>query len=285
MKNRFCLLVLFGSAFMYGQGCSDAGFCTIGAMQAKELGKNDISFGSSYERTTNEFNVLQQFVQYHVQLNEQFSLATKVTSKYGGNGFIDNFGLSDWFISGTYHAKTSNEKVKWQYTLGAKIPFATPETFFLDAEPSNGTFDVIAGISYTNHAFQLTLGYQQPLNTITTKDGVSFKRGGDLLLKPTYLWKFNRWSVQPSTMFIYRIAEDEGTFNSNFPILFDPAFLNGKISGTDGLTINLMADVTYAFKNNHRLQLIAAMPLLNREQIVDGLGRSFVFQVAYGIPF
>lgn len=286
MKNSFYTfifwLILIMISKLNAQGCSDAGFCSIGAMKSQDSYQSELMLGFTYEQTTNEVLVLQQFLQFQYSLNEDFSVAAKLMSKLAVVNSFDNFGVSDLFLSSTFTAVKISEEQGVRATLGAKIPLSIPESTFFDFEPSLGIYEAIAGLSYFQGYFQIAIGYQQPLTDITfmiNQGEANFKRGADVLIKPTYRFNSNHWTFQPSVMAIYRLSEDQLT-QSNTLDLF-----SNTITGPKGLTLNVMSDIQFKFPNQNRMNLMLALPVINRENIIDGLGRTFVASLSYSITF
>ena len=123
-KFKFILIATFlfaiEASYSYGQGCSDAGFCTINSFKPKssdsmEVLNNQFKIGAFFGKADNSISVYGNYLEYNRQLNKKFGLDAKFTTiAQDGNG-ISAFGLSDIFLNANYKV---NEKVK--LTLGAK---------------------------------------------------------------------------------------------------------------------------------------------------------------------
>ena len=162
-------LCTLGTIISYGQGCSDAGFCTINSFKPNssdgiKLLRNQFKVGAFFGKADNSISVYGTYLEYNRQLNKKFGIDAKLTTlAQNGNG-ISAFGLSDIFVNTNYNA---SERVK--FTLGMKIPLsqANKENDILplpmDYQASLGTFDLIFGIGYEIEKIQLVAAMQQPL--------------------------------------------------------------------------------------------------------------------------
>jgi hypothetical protein len=155
--------------FTYGQGCSDAGFCTINSFKpnstdSTEVLNNQFKIGAFFGKADNSISVYGNYLEYNRQMSEKFGLDAKLTTlAQNGNG-ISTFGLSDIFVNANYKA---SEKLK--LTLGAKLPLSNANKTYenlplpMDYQASLGTFDLIFGIGYEIKKIQLVVAIQQPL--------------------------------------------------------------------------------------------------------------------------
>ena len=124
-KNSVALILLFLTHYLVsGQGCSDAGFCTVEsftphAHEDESVEKNSFKAGVSVGAADYDINVFGTYLEYSRFFSNKFSLDAKLTTlSQSGNG-ISTFGLSDIFVNGNYKLGQ-----KAQFTLGAKIPLS-----------------------------------------------------------------------------------------------------------------------------------------------------------------
>src|SRR5687767_10734507 len=90
------------------QGCSDAGFCTINSFKPSKdtrpggAGKNQLRAGISTGSADHDITVFSALLEYSRQINNSFSVDTKVAMiSQSGNG-IQSAGLSDIFVNVNY---------------------------------------------------------------------------------------------------------------------------------------------------------------------------------------
>jgi hypothetical protein len=304
MKNlKFILMamVLFTLAakYSYGQGCSDAGFCTLNSFKpnitdsTKAL-NNQFKAGTFFGNADNSITVYGGYLEYSRQMGEKSGLNAKLTTiAQNGNG-ISLFRLSDIFINAHYKP---GEKVK--FTLGAKIPLSKANMTFddlplpLDYQASLGTFDLIFGIGYEIKKIHIVAAIQQPLTQNgnqfiaanypidsrlrTFQSTNQFERSGDVLLRVSYPINLTpKLKLTPSLLPIYHLTNDKYTDEFN---------VKKEIKGSQGLTLNGNVYLDYEINSKNMIQFNAGMPFIVRDARPDGLTRSFIANIEYRIKF
>ncbi|MBM6498014.1 hypothetical protein [Flavobacterium macrobrachii] len=302
-KFKFILLAItlfyLVTNYSYGQGCSDAGFCTINSFKpnstdSTEVFNNQFKVGAFYGNADNSISVYGNYLEYNRQLSEKFGLDVKLTTlAQNGNG-ISAFGLSDIFVNANFKA---SEKVK--FTLGAKIPLSNASKTYdklplpMDYQASLGTFDLIFGIGYEIKKIQLIAAIQQPLTQndnqfIATNYPINselrtfqstnkFERSGDVLLRVSYPINItSKLKLTPSILPIYHLSNDKYTDEFN---------VENEIVGSQGLTLNGNAYLDYEINSKNIIQLNLGMPFIVRDSRPDGLTRSFIANIEYRIKF
>ena len=117
-KFKFILIItiLFaiGASYSYGQGCSDAGFCTLNSFKpnsadSTEVLNNQFKIGVFYGRADKFISVYGNYLEYKRHLSNKFGLDVKLTTIGQNGNAISTFDLSDIFINANFKA---SEKVK-----------------------------------------------------------------------------------------------------------------------------------------------------------------------------
>ena len=293
----FSLLILLTN-FSFGQGCSDAGFCTINSFKPNSSDSikalnSQFKIGAFFGKADNSISVYGNYLEYNRQLNEKFGLDLKLTTLAQNGNNISVFGLSDVFVNANYKA---SEKLK--ITLGAKIPLSNANKSLenlplpMDYQASLGTFDLIFGIGYEIKKIQLVAAIQQPLtqndNQFIANDYPAnsklrafqttnkYKRSGDVLLRVSYPVSLNpKLKLTPSILPIYHLANDKYT----------DVNVEKEIIGSQGLTLNGTVYLDYEINHRNILQLNIGMPFVVRDVRPDGLTRSFIANLEYRIKF
>jgi hypothetical protein len=296
MKFTFCFtfsILVLGNSF--SQGCSDAGFCTIGNIQSSskdslEENKNAISLLLTNGIGDQNVYVFTPGFQYERGINSHFSIQTKITGNYAVGNLGSATGLGDLFLASTY---VLNEKKKFQhsFTLGTKIPLNLGDIRYnnqplpMQYQSSLGTLDLIVGYKLNFKKWSANVAYQQPItgrnrNTflpqyINTQAAFKyppsndFNRKGDALVRIAYqLISSKKWKWNASVLSIYHLGEDtyiDGNI-SNSPL---------KIEGSEGLTVNITSNFSYKINESMSLALGGGVPLIVRKVRPDGLTRSF----------
>lgn len=289
--KKFFLLLLFTSV-IYGQGCSDAGFCTLENFQGTTIDsvafRNSIKFGANIGSADNDVSVFGSYVEYSRKMNSKWEILGKISFlSQSINGFSSS-SLADAYLTTSFSASSSVKIIG-----GFKIPFTDGNlkdngvALPMDFQPSLGTFDLILGSSKSYKNWTIVFAYQQPLvqnnneflvppnsNYLSTNE---FKRAGDVLLRTSYKFALHdKIIVSPSLLPIYHIANDKFTDSDN---------IEKEIQGSKGLTLNANLYINFMFNKKNSLELSFGSPLVVRDSRPDGLTRSFVANLEYKISF
>jgi len=290
----FTLLILIKENVI-AQGCSDAGFCTIGNLaqqQTNDTKKQKFTLQLPAGIGDEEVFVFSPAIQYDNQVSKKWAVQAKLTANYANGNLGSAAGLGDVFLSGTYIFP--NKKNDWNLsaTIGSKLPLSQANldskgrSLPMQYQSSLGTIDLITGVALSNKKWQFAAGWQQPLSGINGNNFLptyfnnneaekyipsnDFNRKGDVLLRGLYKYSpGNRLRLNGGLLGIYHLGEDtyiDGNV-SNKPIA---------IKGSDGLTLNASVASWYSLSKKITLGLSAALPLVIRDVRPDGLTRSFV---------
>lgn len=293
------LLCSWHTQSAYGQGCSDAGFCTINSFKpatadSAAFFNNQFKLGAFLGQADYNITAYGTFLEYHANLNKQFGLDLKLTSLAQTGNDLAVAGLADMFVNLNY--KTSE---KLTLTLGTKIPFSRANRTYnglplpMDYQASLGTFDLIFGVGYKIRRLQLVAAIQQPLTQNeneffgknypiqsilrTFQSTNRFERSGDILLRVSYPLKIApKLTLTPGILPIYHLANDKFTDESN---------VRKEILGSKGLTLNGNAYLDYAINRKNMIQLNLGVPFVVRDARPDGLTRSLVLNFEYAVKF
>jgi hypothetical protein len=297
-------LVAAVSSAVFSQGCSDAGFCSLGALKNVPGGSQpkrmlDIGFNFGYgEQKTLTYN---PYIQYGVVINERLTIQGKLTSTYA-SGFLGNkFNLGDLYGVITYMpANYPNSSLR--FIGGIKIPLTSANdknaaglALPLDYQSSIGTYDIIGGINYIYGShLEIDAALQIPviqnnkssffpdnfppdsrLNNFPPTN--QFRRQPDVLFRLGYYINLPASiTLKPNLLAIYHTGNDSYLNRAGTRV----ALINSQ-----GLTLNQGINLTKKFNNNNRLEVIAAMPVIGRKLRPDGLTRKWVLNLQYSIAF
>lgn len=291
-------LLYFNGLPLWGQGCSDAGFCTIDAVKPDAADDNEkintLKLGISYGAADHDIAIFGQYMEYSRILKPTWGLNIKLTSLVQQGNDISAFGLSDIYLN-THYNFTENFKL----LTGLKFPLThgnsknNNRALPMDYQSSLGTVDLILGAGFTIQQLQLVAAYQQPLtqnqnafeannwpadsplsNFQTTNE---YKRRGDVLLRMSYPLKLtDNLSITASVLPIYHLGNDTFVNDSGDEV---------EISGSQGLTLNGNLFIDYRLTNSHFLQFNAGMPFVVRDARPDGLTRHYIATLEYRFLF
>lgn len=300
-KTLFFTIILLSllSNISSGQGCSDAGFCTIDSFKpndsdSSETFNNQIKIGAFFGSADNKISVYGNYLEFKRKLNSVVGIDLKMTTlAQNGNG-ISVIGLSDIFVNANYKA-TENLKI----TFGSKIPVSKAGRSYeglplpMDYQASLGTFDLIIGVGYEIQKLKIVLALQQPIiqndnqffassypsgSSFTSFQSTNkFIRSGDLLLRVSYPFSLNpKLKLTLSALPIYHLANDKYTDELN---------VEKEINGSRGLTMNTNIYFDYEITKKNVIQVNFGAPFIVRESRPDGLTRSFIANLEYRIKF
>ncbi|MCV9386020.1 hypothetical protein [Reichenbachiella ulvae] len=301
LKSFLVAIAFFalGTHHLFGQGCSDAGFCTINSFKpnsddSAKVVNNRLKVGAFLGNADHSISAYGTYLEYNRQLNKKWGLDIKLTTlAQNGNG-ISTFGLSDIFVNANFKV---NDRIN--LTLGSKIPLSDANEQLnnlplpMDYQASLGTFDLIFGVSYEIKKIQWVVALQQPLTQNANQFMASdypidsdlrsfqstnqFERAGDVLLRVSYpIHITSKLKLTPSILPIYHLTNDKYTDENN---------VTEEIVGSQGLTLNGNAYIDYEINSKNSIQLNLGMPFIVREARPDGLTRSFIANLEYSIRF
>jgi hypothetical protein len=304
-----CLIILSTFIFLlpfqrsFSQGCSDAGFCTMGAMKPDQpfnkkidlkLRTMEISF---YRGTTTLTPVVYvATADMGFSLNSKTSFQLKLPYQAVTGRLANTSGLGDISLCFTRNIR-STEKSDINFSLGTKIPTNNSDKATggrplpMYYQTSLGTYDVISGISYITRNWLLATGIQIPLNKnenqflwgawkgteeeayVNRYDRAKeLKRGTDVMLRVERNFRLSRWNFSLGLLPIYRITRDEFT---------SPAGARLKPDEAKGLALSAIMTGGYSFNVHSGIKVLLGKKILQRDENPDGLTRVFVSTLSY----
>ncbi len=303
------LALLIANLDMLAQGCSDAGFCTMGAMKPDQpynkraqlkLRSFDISF---YRGTTTltpivyvanaEFNfTLGNKNSFQLKLPYQF-----VRGKLGETGTISDISLC--FTRNIF----SSDRFDINVSVGGKLPSNNSNLLSAEGLPlpmyyqtSLGTYDFISGVSLISRQWLLATGIQIPLNRngneflwktweassedqdyiLKYSQANELMRGTDVMFRVERNFRFARFNSSLGLLPIWRLNSDEITNAIGNRV---------KVASTTGLALSAIATFGFNFNVRSSMRLLLGHKIIQREKTPDGLTRDFVSSIGYSYRF
>ena len=303
----------FVGVYAYGQGCSDAGFCTMGAMKPDQaynkraklkLRTMDLSF---YRGTTTLTPII--FVanlDLNYSLGNRNTIQVKVPYQWVQGQLANTSSIGDISLCYTRNLYSS-DRFDLNASVGAKLPTnnsniaAGPNPLPMYYQTSLGTYDLIAGVSVINRKWLFATGIQIPLNQngnqfdwhrwITTDpaeqtyvqkypNSTNLQRGIDVMLRVERNFRLSRFNFSLGLLPIYRIAADEIT---NFQGVRTSMDAKGNVA--KGLALSWILTTGYSFNARSGVRLLVGHKIVQREFSPDGLTREFVSSLTYSYRF
>jgi hypothetical protein len=293
------------------QGCSDAGFCTMGAMKPDQpfnkkielkLRSMEISF---YRGTTSLTPVIYvATADMSFSLNRKTSFQVKLPYQAVTGRLANTSGLGDISLCITRNLY-STEKSDVGLSVGTKIPTNKSDKSTegrplpMYYQTSLGTYDFITGISLLKKNWLFATGIQIPLNRndnqflwgawkpwIKSEDDSLYiskyarakelKRGTDVMLRIERNFRFSRFNFSLGLLPIYRITKDSRADATGKRITED----QGK-----GLALSGIVTTGYSFNVRSGIKILVGHKFVQREVNPDGLTRELVTTASYFYRF
>ncbi len=305
MQIYFCCvtgIILFSNTVTQNanaQGCSDAGFCSLKYHTAStKIFKNIIAVGNTFGIADGNTFVNSTYINYSRQIKKTLYWDTKFTANYASGALANNFNTGDVFSTLSATVKNAkNGKQHFKLLGGIKIPLtaannkAGGKSLPMAYQTSLGTFDALAGTSYSLNNWEFTTAWQIPLtkenkNTFFETYSVSndfattnkLQRKADVLFRAAYGFKNSnkKFLVKPNLLAIYHLGQD--SYEDIFSV-------RRTLTGSGGLTLNANVMGTYAINKRSIIEISLAAPFVVRTVRPDGLTRKFTAGVEYSISF
>ncbi len=187
MKTYSILFIcLFLSSYLgYSQGCSDAGFCTMGAMKPDQkfnkksaIRLRSVEISQYYGLTKFDDHIFATNLDMNVGLSKNSTLQVKLPYQFVSGPLANTSGVGDISLSFT-QGIINTENLKFAVTIGGKIPtnngnktrthynVTTQKNEELPLpmyyQTSLGSYDLILGASIITKKWLFGVGYQQVL--------------------------------------------------------------------------------------------------------------------------
>ncbi len=310
MKGFIAAIGILGALSLYGQGCSDAGFCTMGAMRPDQ----DYSKHVNFRLRSVEYNyyfgkalispkINAHTLEFNAAINEVNSFQVKMPYTFVRGNLGKNDGLGDISLSYTHFLKRIAGG-SLNATLGTKIPTNksdaeesnekngnTPADLHMYYQTSLGSFDVIAGASWINSDWLFATGIQVALteneNQFQWSDweeypdqnylqknnvGRNLKRGTDIMIRIERNFRFTNYNFSVGLLPIYRITRDE-VYDADLD-------QRVKLDGTTGLAMSALVSAGYNINVRNAVKFIYGKKLTDRDVNPDGLTRDYVYSLS-----
>lgn len=296
LGSLICLFTLTNIFHASGQGCSDAGFCSAGSLQAASGSQSEhrsmVSLKATYGAGEKGVTVFQIAPELEWVFRERHSIQASLPYVMTSGKLANHSGIGDALISYS-HTIPFDEDRKLGLTLGFRLPTGTTDEPFdstrtlpMPYQTGLGTTDLILGTSLTWHQWIMAVGVQMVLdngnkNTYYDSglgyfDSNGLERGNDALIRVGRLFKLGKVNITPSVLAIYRLNKDEvQDFFGN----------RRQLKGSDGLTLNLNLAATVPLNERFSLRADAGAPAIVRDVRADGLTRSFAASLAVRYHF
>jgi len=295
--------------FSFAQGCSDAGFCSLGAMRpdqpfekANKLHLRSIELSQYVGYTFFDDYIWATTIDASVVIGDKGSLQFKIPYMWIRGPLGTNQGLGDISLSYTYNLYSNYKGNQFNVTIGGKIPTNNSDQENTEGLPlpmyyqtSLGTYDFILGASFLTRKWLFALGYQHPFNINGNEflwsrweghplkavsdlypQARTLRRGNDFMIRVERNFRFSRLNFSLAYLGIYHLRNDEFQLTDGTVRISDD---------TEGLVQNGLLSAGYRFSTNSAVKFIFGIRLNERKKNPDGLSREWVSTIAYQYNF
>ena len=312
-KILYIVLLLTVVEKLPGQGCSDAGICTLGSSLKKDQTFDRFSFAINQSLGSGEqkVNVYNTQIEISKSVFKKAQIQLKLPYIFTQGNLAKTQGLGDISASFTYQSYQKND---WSinYTFGFKLGVNAADKAFEIQLPANnsmmmalpmvyqtslGTHDILLGADARyKSVWRFALGFQMPLVQINknnfesslaqyTPNTSAYFTSNKLMRRPDALLRIDRsitihkrLQVNAGLVAIYHLLHDRVYNPSNTA--------SYAVHGSKGLTLNFAVSGTYAINKHFELSCRFAQPLIVRKTRPEGLTRHYVIglELKYRLP-
>ncbi len=306
--------VLIFTSIVFPQGCSDAGFCTMGAMKPDQpfnkkidlkLRSMEVSFYRGTTPVTAVIYVATADLNFGINDRTFFQVKLPYQGAHGNLGSTS--GLGDISLCFTRTVR-STEKFDINFSFGGKIRSNDSDLTSNKSEfkgkplpmyyqTSLGTYDLIGGVSLISPKWLIATGIQHPLNENDNQfswgpwlgvypdpnyirkyaAAINLKRGTDVMVRVERNFRFSRVNFTVGLLPIYRISRDE---------VLDPTTMERtKPPDAHGLAMSAIFTTGYSFNVRSGVKLLFGQKITQRKINPDGLTREYVTTISYYYRF
>lgn len=290
------LFLLLTGIASYGQGCNDAGLCSMGRLDGQGLTEGNryntqLSYYFGLGEKQSLVNTI-QFEQRFTVFKEKGQVFLQLPFHYIYGDLGQSYGIGDINV-GLNYTYLRKKDLNASFLVAFQLP-SNHSNSTLDGkglpmvyQSSLGVYSLALGANFLYQKWQLGLGYMKPFGSNDNyfyhsewpgnDDALEYvemhdlARGDDAMLRLNrFLYtEKNRYNV--GLLALYRIQKDKISRGQERIAL----------ENSDGFTLNINLGYQKVLKNKDAITITAAAPLITREVRVDGLTRTFVLMFTY----
>ncbi len=284
------------------QGCSDAGFCSAGALQpglpAHDSTKMANEYGGSltYGSGENGTSVITLQAEAKINTSAKGFIEARLPFTFVSGNLGAHSGVGDPIVTYSHLISAPQSVHPITATIGTRIGIGNADAkdkgvlLPMPYQSGLGTTDLIVGLGMKfARYFSFAAGYQQPLfqynNNGYLPDTVypvmkndhryfasrDLVRKGDVLIRAEANYSWKKFSASLGPLLIYHLGKDRYT---------DAAGNDATLTGSEGITLNIAGSIS-CNSNVGMFTLLFGMPVVVRDYRPDGLTRAAVFTLRY----
>jgi len=300
--------MIFGAATflvvnLYGQGCSDAGLCSMGALESSQNRarpssiisfSHNIGMGEHFERGEKKTLINSFILGGKVYLSRTTMVDLKIPYIIVTGDLANTDGIGDISLSVSQRI-IQDSKMQILLTVGTRLKTNNADRsnanlpLPMPFQTSLGSNDLLIGLTSNYFDWQFSIGYQHPfgrnnngfLRSLWPENNEAqeyfesnqLKRGDDVAIRVEKRFDGQRLDFFLGILGLYRIQKDE--------IIKEGRIV--QLSRSSAPTVNLNGTLVYQLSPKINLRMTYGNPIVWRKSRADGLER--VFSFTSGVEF
>jgi hypothetical protein len=294
---------------LFAQGCSDAGFCTMGAMRPNQhfvkkmnITLKSIEISEYYGVTRFNDVYYSSIIDINIGINPKTSFQAKLPYTFIVGELGKPHGFGDISLSATRNLWAADKK-QINLTIGFKLPTGNANakdennrSLPMYYQTTLGTYDFVAGLSWISNDWLIAVGYQQALNKV--ENGFKWSdwsgsvaetsareypvsnqlfRGKDIMMRFERNFRLGRLNGFLGLLPIYRFTKDQ--------LILSKTKQLGEEDDSQGLALTGLVGGGYRFSYHSGIKFLYGHRIVQRKINPDGLSREQVLTFSYEYRF
>jgi len=298
-KLSVVILFILANFSAFSQGCSDAGACSVGALDLKsdDSPQLTLEYSQSIGLADKESLVFGSELGISQTLLPKTQIEVRIPYLITVGNLGSTSGVGDLLLTLTKGIYTT-EKSSFSLVVGGRLN-TNDANKKLDGDPlpmvyqsSLGTNDLILGLAWQSEKWSISAGWQHSfgnnLNEYLHPDSVELPkrkqyyesayldRGDDLMIRIQRTVKLNEENtIRFGFLPIYRMQEDQIKRNGVYE----------KLPGSSGITYNVFFNWDRKLSKSSVFNLSLGVPVHAREYRADGLTRTVIVSAGIRMRF
>ncbi|MBL4656628.1 MAG: hypothetical protein JKX73_01415 [Flavobacteriales bacterium] len=261
----------------------------------------DVVYGRG-DKGTAIYNLV---IRASMRIQERVLINVKMPLAYIKGNIGNTSGTGDLTLT-MQNTFKSGKSMNLAYTVGVIIPTNSANLMYVNRvmpmayQSSLGLYSGLAGLSMRYKTWSAVLGYQQSFGSnengfwevpATDPNDENYEldkkrsqyyssknltRSADLIVRLEKGFELKKMSIAIGTLPILRIGTSS---------IVDSTGAEVSVEGSDGLTLNFTAGASYNISNSTFVRLNFGAPILRRKVRPDGLSRTTVIILGFGMKF
>jgi len=304
----FLIFIFNISVVTFGQGCSDAGVCTVGAASIQNNKPDADSLSEFYYGKINIQSIIgsgeqltwhyTQQIDLDIQILKKMTFQLKLPFTFNFGNLTTTLGIGDIIPSLSCKLYKKKNNIFFA-TIGLRLPSGKTNQSLgerplpMSYQSGIGSLDALLAAGTRISDWTAVIGYQHILRhnnqngflqslwsdnskAIKYNNSKNLVRGNDLMARVDRVFAFKKWRFNPGILFIYRLQKDKYINEYN-------QFIS--TAGSDGLSINLNFAAYIPIDKKSQINIVTGIPTLVRHVRPDGLTRTAQLSLSYMFLF